>query len=104
VTEYGIAPRIGYNIPITGSVSLWPKVFFEHVGFSLGGGGQGYGNIQLLGAYAPILYHPVSHFYIGFGPNVLTELGASSDGQSATSKITSYGAFATIGGWFSTGG
>lgn len=103
LTEYGVAPRVGYNIPIGGSVSIWPKVFFEHAGYSVGGAGKGYGNIQLLGAYVPVLYHPTPHFYVGLGPNILTELGASSDGQSATSKITSYGIFGSAGGWFRIG-
>ncbi len=103
LTEYGVAPRVGYNIPIAGSVSIWPKVFFEHAGYSEGGAGKGYGNIQLLGAYVPVLYHPTAHFYVGLGPNILTELGASSDGQSATSKITSYGIFGSAGGWFKIG-
>ena len=103
LTEYGVAPRVGYNIPIGGSVSIWPKVFFEHAGYSVGGAGKGYGNIQLLGAYVPVLYHPTPHFYVGLGPNILTELGASSDGQSATSKITSYGIFGSAGGWFKIG-
>ncbi|MGD0525842.1 MAG: hypothetical protein ABSE49_11895 [Polyangiaceae bacterium] len=102
VTEYGIAPRVGYNIPIGDTLSLWPKVFFEHAGFSLGGGGAGYGNIQLLGAYVPILYHPVPHFYVGLGPNILTELGASPS-ASAASKLTTYGIFASVGGWFKLG-
>jgi hypothetical protein len=104
LTEYGFAPRIGYNIPISNSVSVWPKVFFEHAGYSLGGAGAGYGNVQLLGAYVPILFHPAPHFYVGLGPNILTELGASSDGAGATSKVTSYGVFASVGGWFNLGG
>ncbi len=70
---------------------------------SLGGNSAGYGNIQFLGAYAPLLYHPVPHFYVGLGPNILAELGESSNGTSATSKITSYGVFASIGGWFKMG-
>jgi hypothetical protein len=102
---YGIAPRIGFDIPFGSSpFSIWPKVFFEHAGWSNGGAGAGYGNIQFLGAYAPILYHPTPHFYLGLGPNILAELGASSDGSSATSKITAYGAFASIGGAFRLGG
>ena len=103
LTEYGFAPRVGYNIPIGSSLSIWPKVFFEHAGYSLGGAGKGYGNIQLLGAYVPFLYHPVPHFYVGLGPNILTELGASSDGASSNSKITAYGVFASVGGWFQLG-
>jgi hypothetical protein len=103
LTAYGFSPRVGYNVPIGSNLSIWPKVFFEHAGYSLGGGGAGYGNVQLLGAYVPLLFHPAPHFYLGFGPNILTELGASSNGNGATSKITSYGAFASIGGWFKLG-
>jgi hypothetical protein len=103
LTAYGFSPRVGYNIPLGTNLSIWPKVFFEHAGYSLGGGGAGYGNIQLLGAYVPLLFHPAPHFYVGFGPNILTELGESSNGNSATSKVTSYGAFASIGGWFKLG-
>jgi hypothetical protein len=102
LTEYGIAPRVGYNIPLTSSLSLWPKVFFEHAGYSLGGSLAGYGNVQLLGAYVPVLYHPVPHFYVGLGPNILTELGASPS-SSTSSKVTTYGIFASIGGWFKLG-
>jgi hypothetical protein len=102
LTEYGIAPRVGYNIPLTSSFSLWPKVFFEHAGYSLGGSLAGYGNVQLLGAYVPVLYHPVPHFYVGLGPNILTELGASPSSPGA-SKVTTYGLFASIGGWFKLG-
>jgi hypothetical protein len=104
VTSYGIAPRVGYNIPIGESFSFWPKVFFEHAAYSVGGAGTGYGNIQLLGLYAPFLYHPSPHFYLGVGPNILTELGANIDGTGATGKLTAYGAFASIGGWFKLGG
>jgi hypothetical protein len=102
-TLYGIAPRIGYNVPLGGSMSIWPKVFLEQAGYSLGGAGAGYGNIQLVGAYVPFLYHPVPHFYVGLGPNVLTELGSHTNGVGATSKVTSYGLFASIGGWVKLG-
>jgi hypothetical protein len=102
-TTYGFAPRVGYNIPLGTSLSLWPKVFFEYAGYSEGGSGSGYGNVQLLGAYVPIVDQVTRHFFIGLGPNIVTELGASSDGSSASSKTTAYGLFASIGGWFALG-
>jgi hypothetical protein len=27
----GIAPRVGYNLPITDMISFWPKVYFSYV-------------------------------------------------------------------------
>ena len=48
--------------------------------------------------YAPILVHPVSHLFIGAGPNLLTDLshtvGATSNNRSFMGLTT------TIGGWF----
>lgn len=101
--SYGVAPRVGYNIPLGTNLSVWPKVFFEHAGYSNGGSASGYGNVQLLGAYVPVVDQVTRHFFVGLGPNIVTELGATSDGTSSNSKVTAYGLFATVGGWFATG-
>jgi hypothetical protein len=35
-----------------------------------------------LSAYAPLLFHPVRHFFLGFGPEAFRELGAVSGGPT----------------------
>jgi hypothetical protein len=106
-TTFGLAPRVGYNIPLTDNISFWPDVF---VGFRTssysnnGGSGSGF----TIGAFAPLLFHPVPHFFIGLGPNVSTQLSNSysppnGPGQDLP-KLTQYGVMSTLGGWFSLGG
>jgi hypothetical protein len=38
-TIFGIAPRIGYNLPISDTVSFWPKVYFGYITYSASGSG-----------------------------------------------------------------
>jgi hypothetical protein len=103
-TSFGIAPQVGYNIALGESFSVWPKVFFAYQTQSVSNNG-GSANESALGAYVPLLYHPVSHFFIGIGPNFATQLGNSvspaNGGPSADeTKATTVGLTATFGGYF----
>lgn len=104
VTTFGIAPQVGYNIGITDNISFWPKLFFGYESTSVSNNGGSYSEAAL-GIYAPFLYHPVQHFFLGIGPNLATQLissvtpaggGASGDGF----KATTFGLTATFGGYF----
>jgi hypothetical protein len=99
LTAYGFVPRIGYNIALSDLVSWWPKVYFAYEGFSINNNG-GYGNGASIGLSAPFLFHVASHFFLGIGPYVGTQVMNSANGQSVDSKTTTYGAAATVGGWF----
>jgi hypothetical protein len=101
ITIFGIAPRVGYNLPITNGISWWPKVFFEYVTFSESNNGPG-GNASAIGLFAPFMFEPAQHFLIGIGPNVSTQLGNNvTQGNMSTGrpKETVLGLQATIGGW-----
>jgi hypothetical protein len=105
-TTYGIGARIGYNIALVDSLSFWPKLALIYAGssFDPGGGAQGSSgsafDVQL---YAPLLLHPINHFFIGIGPFVQTDLtsSASAAGQSIQNppKATEYGLMFDLGGW-----
>lgn len=106
LTTFGIAPQIGYNIALGESFSFWPKVYFAYATISASNNG-GSEEVSSLGLFAPFLYHPVRHFYLGLGPNVATQLGNSSStsGGNVTTttyndKATSLGIMATFGGYF----
>jgi hypothetical protein len=104
VTIFGIAARLGYDIPISDLVSLWPRV---EIGYS-------HGSTDILGNSAtltsipfvldiPLLFHPAPHFFIGPGFVFATQLtsSASSGGVSADQpKLTQIGVDLTIGGYF----
>jgi hypothetical protein len=101
-TLFGIAPRVGYNIPITDMISFWPKVFFGYTTASGSNNSGGY-NSAALGVFAPIMFVPATHFVLGIGPNFSTQLSNNATGSGtsvAGPKLTQVGIQATIGGWF----
>ena len=101
-TVFGIGPRVGYNIPLSNAVSVWPKV-----GFSFQSTGtseeEESGDVEIetstgndgiaLNLFVPIMFHPVTHFFAGFGPFLDADL-------SGDNKSTRLGARLTLGGWF----
>ena len=101
--RFGIGPRVGYNIPLSDRVSIWPKVGFsfsttsvnEEEGATDSGtliDSQGNDGIAL-NVFIPFMFYPATHFFAGFGPFLDTDL-------SGDNKVTSFGGRLTIGGWF----
>jgi hypothetical protein len=94
-----IGPRIGYNLPISERVSVWPKLGFSLANTSVktdGVGGVGdvdESNTSVqLNVFAPVMFHPVQHFFLGFGPALDLDL-------SGDAKATTIAARLTLGGW-----
>jgi len=102
-TVFGIGPRVGYNITLNDSVSIWPKVGFSFTSFSSGEETDGDGDVVLeestgnegiaLNLFVPIMFHPAPHFFAGFGPFLDVDL-------SGDNKATYIGARLSLGGWF----
>jgi len=72
-TEFGLGPRIGFNLALAPMFSLWLKAgfLFTHLTESADMGSVSVSrssNFLELGVAAPFLFHPVPHFFIGFGP------------------------------------
>lgn len=103
-TAISIGPRVGYNIPLSERFSVWPKLGFSFASTSEetedvtvpGGGtveGQDETNTSLqLNLFAPFMFHPVQHFFLGFGPAFDLDL-------TGDSKATTIAARLTLGGW-----
>ena len=109
-TLYGVAPQVGYDLVLTDSISFWPKVFFAFTGASTSNNGGSFSS-GTLGVFAPFLFHIATHFYIGVGPDLSTQVVTSQSssgppGGNAPNppKVTTFGAMATVGGWFNLGG
>ena len=108
-TLFGIAPRVGYNIPLTDMISIWPKVYFSYITGSASNNG-GSANAAAIGIFAPVMFVPATHFVLGIGPNFSTQLSSNStaspagsvsvSGSTSLPKVTQVGIQATIGGWF----
>jgi hypothetical protein len=95
---------IGYALRMSDAFSFWPKVSFDYrhtstltvVPMTLDQEEEVTTDAMVIGIFAPVLFHPVPHFFIGLGPNfqaaVLTSTGSTD---------TEYGLMFTLGGWFS---
>jgi hypothetical protein len=83
-----IGARAGYNLAIADRITFWPTagLFFTH-----SSAGTVSGSSTLLRIFAPFLFHPVQHLFVGFGPFV--ELGLSGGGGDR------FGLQSVVGGW-----
>lgn len=100
-TRLGIGPRVGYNLPLSDLLSVWPKIGFSYSSTSSSTtvntpAGPTSGTVTAssfaLNLYVPLMFHPVQHFFAGFGPFLDTDL-------SGDIKQTVFGAKLTVGGW-----
>jgi hypothetical protein len=53
------------------------------------------GNTASVGLYAPFLFHPGRHFFLGIGPDVSAAVASSNN----AAKPITIGLQATFGGW-----
>jgi hypothetical protein len=97
-SSFGLAPRVGYNIPLAPMFSLYPRAgfSFRHASFSPGGGTSRDANLLGLFVFAPFLFHPVPHFFIGFGPSLSGDIAGGNDAD----HFLSIGLESTVGGYF----
>lgn len=95
-TSFAIGPRVGYNIPFSERFSVWPKAGFSFSSTSVdidGIDGPSRTNTALaLNLFVPVMFHPVEHFFLGFGPALDTDL-------SGDAKVTTIAGRLTLGGW-----
>jgi hypothetical protein len=104
-TAISIGPRVGYNIPLSERFSIWPKIGFSFASTSqstddttvpggavtIEGDDETNTNLQL-NLFAPVMFHPVQHFFLGFGPAFDLDL-------TGDNKATTIAARLTLGGW-----
>jgi hypothetical protein len=100
--HFALGPRVGYNLPFSDLISIWPKAGFSYARTSVtdststpGGGTVSVtttANAFALNLYAPVMIHPVQHFFAGFGPFLDADL-------SGDARTTAFGGRLTIGGW-----
>jgi hypothetical protein len=107
--SYGAAVRIGGELPMGDSVSLWPIASLGFGGGSYdeaeGGSRNKYSNSSLsVSLYTPLLVHLASHFFVGLGPFVshdLTNTITSASGLAGPeNRSTTVGASLLVGGAF----
>jgi hypothetical protein len=103
-TQMSIGPRVGYNIPFSERFSFWPKLGFSFASTSqeeedtetpdgevILGSDESSTSLQL-NIFAPVMFHPVEHFFLGLGPAF--DLDLTGDDKATTIAVR-----LTIGGW-----
>jgi hypothetical protein len=102
-TAFSIGPRVGYNLPFSERWSVWPKVGFSFASTSVKTDSTTTAGVVTpststsnsavaLNLFVPLMFHPVEHFFLGFGPALDTDL-------SGDAKATVIAGRLTIGGW-----
>ena len=103
ITTIGLVPRIGYNLALSPTTSIWPRVGLGYIHTSYDNGGSGAYNFSgytvTLDVFVPLVFQPVPHFFLGGGPFAATDLVSKHQGMD-TIKTTDIGLMSTIGGYF----
>jgi hypothetical protein len=87
-----VAPRVGYNVTITNDLSFWIK---GYIGYIHTWANNGPSTDQIfLQAFAPLLWHPATHFFFGGGPYVQPAFVINQP------TAVTFGVMSTVGGWF----
>ena len=106
--------RVGVNVPLGDHASWWPRASLaystSHVDETDTAAGTNLANDELASVIsldAPVLVHPSTHFFFGFGPTVSRDLSRSivassggSSGPGVQNTSTTVGASAIVGAWF----
>jgi hypothetical protein len=103
-TSYALAPRVGFDVPIGVLFSWYPRVtlalgavsYDEMSGASENKSDESYVSVSL---YAPVLVHPATHIFAGFGPAVGHDLTRPHGMAEIQNRSTSLGADLVVGGW-----
>jgi hypothetical protein len=106
-TTFSIGPRVGYNFSLSDRFSVWPKAGLSYSTTSGSSGNtqdvivgndvvqttsSGSSSGLALNLFVPFMFHPVEHFFIGFGPALDVDL-------TGDVKATTIAGRLTIGGW-----
>jgi hypothetical protein len=104
VSAAGISPRVGVDIPLTSWLSFYPRgsLGYASRSYETRAGTDGYEyteGVATLSLFAPLLVHPATHAFIGFGPFGAYDVVRKIQGTEIENPATSFGGRLVIGGW-----
>jgi opacity protein-like surface antigen len=115
-TTFSGAVRLGVNVPIATEVSWYPQlaVGFESlrseerlesgrsrsVADSPLGASESRQDGPWIEFFAPLLFHPRPHFFVGLGPDIFHDFGAVRGGPNVGGQRTSLGIGVVMGTWW----
>jgi hypothetical protein len=90
-TSLGLAPAVAGVISLGGGAALFPQGTVQFNWFWFSGGSL---NEVDLNAFVPVIFMPVPHLFLGFGPFIDGQVSGSGSREAA------FGLQSQIGGWF----
>lgn len=99
-TGFGAAPRLGYFAALGPKLGIWPLVSVAYLRTSVDIADESASGYTVsLQAFAPLLFQPADHFFIGMGPAFQTDLISKIEDEDAD-KDTAFGLQTTVGGYW----
>ncbi len=103
VSSLLLSARVGVDVPLIGSLSLWPRLgltlgathYTETSGDKIN---ESTRSTTTLSVTAPLLVHPAPHFFFGVGPSFTHDLSGKTD-RGSELRATSFGLGGILGGW-----
>jgi len=102
-TTFAIGPRVGYDFVFAEHFSFWPKLGVSYsdsnttTSAAVSAGSPPAEKVSArhlaLNAFALLMFHPVPHFFLGFGPALDTDLTGQARQTTIAGRLT-------VGGWF----
>jgi hypothetical protein len=102
-STFVFGPGVAYNIPISARASIFPTLGLTYTWWKTSTGTAG-GRTTRSGTElglllkSPVLFHPFTHVFVGFGPIIVVDLTSSAEG-STPSKTRSFGLTMDLGLW-----
>ena len=100
---FGLEPFAAYNFWLSETASLVPELGIGFASRDLAATSGSNPNLKTISLqlFVPILFHPVKHFFLGFGPALSYDLSADlSNATGEAPKTTTIGAQTILGGYF----
>jgi hypothetical protein len=103
-TQLQIQARVGWNLTLTDTVSLWGRAAVGYARASSSATQNGMSSNATSSSipvtlFVPLLWEPAPHLFLGFGPVFTTQFLSKMQGMSLDA-ITQYGAQSVVGGYF----
>jgi hypothetical protein len=100
-SSFGIGPVAGVNAPLGERVSWFPQLGITFLTRDLFVAANAPRlNTLALEMFAPFLFHPVRHFFLGGGPSFSADVVAGINTPGEAPKTVAVGVQSVIGGWF----
>lgn len=98
--SYGAAPRIGYFAGLGPKVGVWPTASIAYVRASIDSGESDLSAYKVIvQVFAPLLFQPADHFFLGIGPIFQSDLVSKFEDEDDT-KRTAFGVQTIVGGYW----